>query len=377
MILRNTKEKPKALLFLPYLAPYRVDALNEIGKYYDLTVVFLLQNMFSIKFDQNDLSSRLEVKFILLSNGFNFKKRQIRFGIFKLINQHKPEVIFSNEYGLTSLLISIFKKLHFFKFIHISTTSDNVYMAQSTRLVRSIARKFVLSSAQGLIVYNMEVCNWYQKKFKELKIGICPNIQLPQSLLKRKNNLDQIAKKYIENYGLKDKIVYLFIGRFHEMKGLKQLINIFNRTKQSNEILILVGDGTQREEIIQLIKYLKINNDVILPGKFDSDNLYAWYNIASLFILPSIHEPFGAVINESLILGTPVLCSSFAGANYFVKENINGLTFDPTDENDFINKFDEARKLFANFNLERENLMAIEFESSIQTYYTVFDELRK
>ena len=373
----NTEKKPKALLFLPYLAPYRVDALNEIGKFYDLTVVFLLQNMFTIKFDQKELRNMLIVKHTFLTSGFNYKKRQIRFGVFKLIKQYQPDVIFSNEFGLTSLLISLFQRLNLFHYKHIATTSDNIYMVNASHLVRKIARKFVLNSAQGIIVYNKEIYNWYHDNFKKLIVKICPNIQRPQNLLEKRENLYQISKTYIERFELNNKKVYLYVGRLAAVKGLNRLIEIFNITKQPDEILILVGDGPQKEEITERINRLGLKNRVLLPGRFQGNELNAWYNVANLFILPSYHEPFGAVVNESLIFGTPVLCSSFAGATYFIREKDNGLTFDPTNQYDFIEKFNEARKLFSNFNVERENLMYFDFESSINSYFTLYNELKE
>jgi len=376
IMIENTNKKPKALLFLPYLAPYRVDALNEIGKYYDLTVIFLLENMFTIKFDQKELRNKLKVKHTVLTSGFNYKKRQIRFGIYKLIKQHQPDVIFSNEYGLTSLLISLFQRLHLFHFKHIATTSDNVYMTSSSHLVRKIARKFVLNSAQGIIVYNQETSDWYKDNFKKLIVKICPNIQRPQNLLNSGDELEQISKTYLDRFELKNKKIYLYVGRLATVKGLDQLIEIFNTTKQPDEILILIGDGPQKEEVKELINRLELNNTVLLPGRYQGNELNAWYKIANLFILPSFHEPFGAVINESLIFGIPVLCSSFAGATYFIKEKENGLIFDPTNKKDFIEKFNEARKIFSNFNIEKENLMNIEFEFSLNSYYTLYNEIK-
>ncbi|MGQ7867787.1 glycosyltransferase [Sunxiuqinia sp. sy24] len=364
-------KQDKALLFLPYLAPYRINALNEIGKYYDLTVVFLLENTVDIRYDQKELRSRLDVDFVVLTSGFNFKKRQIRYGIFKLIRKYKPKVIFSNEYGLTSLLISFYKYMKIFQFKHISTTSDNLSMALSTYLVRRLARSFVVSSCEGMIVYNKETKDWYQEHYRKLKVGICPNIQDPDDLLPYNDIYRKLSENYIHQYALVGKKVYLFVGRFQPMKGLSQLITNFNKVREKNEVLILVGDGPLRPDIERQIKDLGLEREVLLPGKFEGESLFAWYKLAKLFILASNHEPFGAVINESLILGTPVLCSSVAGATYFVKEGINGLIFNPWDSNDFVEKFKLARTMFVNFNSEDNNLMRIDFYDSLRVYKTI------
>lgn len=364
-------KKDKALLFLPYLAPYRINALNEIGKYYDLTVVFLLENTVDIKYDQKELRSKLNVDFVVLTSGFNFKKRQIRYGIFKLIRKYRPTVIFSNEYGLTSLLISLYKYLKVFRYKHISTTSDNVTMADSTYLVRRLARTFVINSCEGMIVYNKETKDWYQKRYKNTKVKICPNIQDPEDLLPYNDIFQKLSVAYKHQYNLVGKKIYLFVGRFQPMKGLSQLITNFNQVREENEVLILVGDGPLRADIERQIKYLGLEGVILLPGKFEGERLFAWYKLADLFILASSHEPFGAVINESLILGTPVLCSSVAGATYFVKEGINGLVFNPWDSNDFIEKFKRARTMFVNSGTKERNLMLIDFKDSLRVYKIV------
>ena len=100
--------KKKALLFLPYLAPYRIDVLNELMNFYDLTVIFLFDNAPEQNFNQKILRGKLNVDFEIFDRGLNIGVRPIRFGVFNLINKHKPDIIFSNEYGPTSLLISFY-----------------------------------------------------------------------------------------------------------------------------------------------------------------------------------------------------------------------------------------------------------------------------
>lgn len=56
--------------------------------------------------------------------------------------------------------------------------------------------------------------------------------------------------------------------------------------------------------------------------------MIAWYNIGHLFVLPSIYEPFGAVVNEALAAGCFVLCSVYAGSSTLINEN-NGILFRP------------------------------------------------
>lgn len=60
--------------------------------------------------------------------------------------------------------------------------------------------------------------------------------------------------------------------------------------------------------------------------------LYAWYLLGGLFVLASQFEPFGAVVNEALLAGIPVVCSDRAGARVLIQDGINGTVVDASDK---------------------------------------------
>lgn len=364
-IMITIQMKKKALLFLPYLAPYRIDVLNRIGEYYDLKVVFLYENAPEQSFNQDLLRLKLRVSFVVLNKGFEIKGRIIRVGIFNLINSYKPDVIFTNEYGVTSLIISLYSRLKLIKSLIVSTTSDNVDMAKGVKWFRKIARSFVLSSTNSIIVYNRNVQFWYKKNFPKLDVRICPNIQDPTVLNLNKSEINKISKIYTEKLDLANKEVFIYVGRLHKVKGLDLLIETFSNIENENVRLILVGDGPEKEDLQLLIESLGLKEKITIAGRFDGINLYAWYNIADLFILPSIFEPFGAVVNESLIFGVPVLCSKNAGASYFIDSGKNGELFDPENLFSFREVIEKRNKLYS---CNKFNLMVYDFDDSVKQY---------
>jgi len=127
-----------------------------------------------------------------------------------------------------------------------------------------------------------------------------------------------------------------------------------------NAVLVLVGDGDKKNELIELVNQLNVKDNVIFAGRYENESLYAWYNIADYFILPSTSETFGAVVNESLIAGVPVLCSELAGAACLVNES-NGVTFNPYDKAMLLSVFNQVLN-------EKRQLKKITSQNSIMPY---------
>ena len=94
--------------------------------------------------------------------------------------------------------------------------------------------------------------------------------------------------------------------------------------------LVLLGDGPLRAELCRLISDLGLQDSVLLPGFKQYPDLPAYYGLANAFILPSVSETWGLVVNEAMASGLPVLVSNRCGcAPDLVQEGVNGWTFDP------------------------------------------------
>ena len=64
-------------------------------------------------------------------------------------------------------------------------------------------------------------------------------------------------------------------------------------------------------------------------GRKEGDELLAWYNIADIFVLPSVQEAFGAVTNEALLAGCYTFVSEKAGSSSIIHSGFNGEIFNP------------------------------------------------
>jgi glycosyltransferase involved in cell wall biosynthesis len=240
--------KPKAIIFYTYLPPWRIDVFNEMGKYYDLIIVFLNTDCEGFRYNKELLTSKLSVNYLFWNKGFKIGTISFRFGIFKLLKKYKPEVVFSHEYSLTSILIALYKKLNLFRFKYIITTSDNLNIVQKVSKLKRYRRKFVLLSAYGIVVYSDSVKEWYMNNFSHLKIEICPNIQNPKSLLAHVEHFSKYKLKYISQYNLSNCKIILYTGRLVYVKGLDLLISAFSKTDNNSWKLVIVGEGRKKKE---------------------------------------------------------------------------------------------------------------------------------
>jgi glycosyltransferase involved in cell wall biosynthesis len=101
--------------------------------------------------------------------------------------------------------------------------------------------------------------------------------------------------------------VILGVGRLEAQKDFATLIEAFALVKaQIPARLLILGEGSQREQLIMLAQSLQLSDrDFALPG-FVS-NPFAYMKRASLLVMSSTWEGFGNVIVEAMGLGTPVV----------------------------------------------------------------------
>lgn len=138
--------------------------------------------------------------------------------------------------------------------------------------------------------------------------------------------------------GLEDKRPYfLASGRFIPRKNFSGLLRAYAvykeqclQNRRESWRLLLLGDGPRRDSILNEIKTLGLQSDVVLAGVQPLQNLPAYYGLASAFIHPALQDQWGLVVNEAMASGLPVLVSEGAGCAYdLVEDGVEGFTFAP------------------------------------------------
>lgn len=137
--------------------------------------------------------------------------------------------------------------------------------------------------------------------------------------------------------------VILFAGRLVEIKGVQYLIKAMQYIP--NALLIVVGDGSQREELERLAKSCYGSDDVVrFLGAKTHDELRYIYASSDVFVMPSItlesgqKEGFGLVGLEALASGLPVVASDSGGISSLIKDEYNGFLVEEKDEKAIANR---------------------------------------
>lgn len=134
------------------------------------------------------------------------------------------------------------------------------------------------------------------------------------------------------NFKANDKII-LFVGRLDPIKGVKLLINSFKRIldSDSNCHLIIVGDG---DFSVYMNECIDCCNKVTFTGRLDKKNLYKFYQLADVGVMPSLHEQCSYVAIEMMMFGVPLVTSTTTGLKEVMKDGEFGYKFEMKDETD-------------------------------------------
>jgi len=125
-------------------------------------------------------------------------------------------------------------------------------------------------------------------------------------------------KFYCDNKVFSKPFTFLYVGRVIKHKNVEALIHQFNTNFNDMDVVLrIVGSGVESD-------YLKTkyeSNKVNFSGKLFDKNLINEFHNASCFVLPSLFEPWGLVVNEALSSGLPVIATKNVGAIFDLIEN--------------------------------------------------------
>jgi glycosyltransferase involved in cell wall biosynthesis len=121
----------------------------------------------------------------------------------------------------------------------------------------------------------------------------------------------------------------LSVGRLESVKRVDLIVDAMREVAPGVR-LVIAGDGTQRDNVEELIERSGVGSRVTLLGTVNDDQLVDLYASALAVVYPPYDEDFGYVTLEGFLARKPVItCTDSGGPNEFVVDGVNGFVVDP------------------------------------------------
>jgi glycosyltransferase involved in cell wall biosynthesis len=242
----------------------------------------------------------------------------------KLIYQifkFKPDVIhshYASSYGLLGALT-------FFKPFIVSAWGSDVMDFPKKNVLNKLILKFVLFRANKICVTSTvlkkEISLYSNKQVYTIPFGINLNLFYANNTHNSANNFTFGCVKNLEPIYNIDKTILAFnmLQKKYPNRNLK---------------LKIIGDGSQKEELVELINYYKLNSKVELIGAVDHDKIPNYLNTLDVLVNASQIESFGVSVAEAMACKIPVIVSNLDGFKDLIPDENVGLITSTTSPSD-------------------------------------------
>ena len=233
--------------------------------------------------------------------------------VFNKIKKAKFDYIFAEggHYESYNKFLKYFKKEQLVLHLHHFATSNSIIDSTFSKVVgvsKYVTDEFLKTSSieKGYVLKNSIDLKKFDKKISEIEY------------------LELRNKYHISN----DDFVIIYCGRLIKEKGVLELVKAVKKIKNNQIKLLIVGsinfaNGGVSEYTEILEKEISSCHDkVILTGFIDNNELYKYYNIADVMVIPSIwDEAAGLVCVEGMISKKAIITTGTGGIKEYVGDN--------------------------------------------------------
>lgn len=302
--------------------------LHGIGRYtYELVNGLALEQDVSIKLLTNNENESKEIfgeneKIELINIKSKFLSPLEIIEIPLKINKYKGEYIYHSP----SFSASPFIKLKSFITIHDLNhlALPQYYSKFHKYYYEHIVKPFALKCNKIFTVSQFskgEIIKWL--KCDEEKVVVTYNgIDEKFKIIKDTNILNKVKNKY----KLPEEFV-LYIGNLKPHKNVGTLVKAMKGVREGIKLII---NGKANEELKSIINEYKLQEKIQFIGYVDEEDLPSMYNLASIFVFPSLYEGFGLPPLEAMACGCRVIVSNTTSLPEVVGEN--GIKIDVRNE---------------------------------------------
>jgi glycosyltransferase involved in cell wall biosynthesis len=133
----------------------------------------------------------------------------------------------------------------------------------------------------------------------------------------------EIAKEALDIAG---RPVIGIVGRLAAQKGHIVLLDAMKEvvTKNPDVILVIIGDGPDRDSLKLKAQSLGIEKSILWFGKMMPEEVFKLYSIMDVFVMPSLYEGFGLAAAEAMAAGLPVVGTRVDGLSEIIEDGVTG-----------------------------------------------------
>lgn len=126
--------------------------------------------------------------------------------------------------------------------------------------------------------------------------------------------------------------VLVSVGRLAKEKNLEELLTYISRREARNVVLLVVGDGPNKEALQRMAADLEIGSQVIFTGMVAPERVWKYYQLGDIFVSASNSETQGLTYIEALASGLPALCRKDPCLKQVLRNGYNGYQYETEEE---------------------------------------------
>lgn len=306
--------KNKLVFCTQNIAPFRLQWLEALSKYFDVIVFHL-----------NDYDNSVNPEYIKFSSyHVKIKTEFFYFGgqkFYKLskILDEKPDIILLDGYGFIAQVVLItYLKL---KGLDFYMTIDGGLLPSQENILKIFVKRYCLN-APSVIFSTSELTDAFINHYKTSKAKLIRHYfsSIYLNDIHCPTNEEKLKSKKRLHFG--NKFCILAVGRFLQIKGFDILLQV--AASAGDDFLFVFVGGKPTKEYLEFVESKQLKN-VRFVDFLSKNDLKDYYIGCDVFAMPSRGDVWGLVVGEAMSNGLPVISSDkcIAGAS-MVKDNING-----------------------------------------------------
>lgn len=318
------------------IARYTYEIIKGVSKENDINIKLLINN--------REISNKIfgefnNIEYIIMKSKFLSIGEQIELPW--IINKYKKDTIFHSPSFVSSPLIKIpmvmtIHDLNHLEFPQYYSPFHKYYYKYIVKTSALKCKKILTDSkfSKG------EILKWLKFDESNVKVTYC-GVGEKFRIIKDEIELERVQKKY----KLPNKFV-LYVGNLRPHKNVESLVEAM----KSIDNIRLVINGKANESLKQIIDKYTLKERIQFIGYIDEEDLPVIYNLATVFVFPSLYEGFGLPPLEAMACGCPVVTSNVSSLPEVVGSL--AITVDPKDKEKIANSI----QLLLSNKVMRENM---------------------